>query len=531
MLPSAPTFESERATILLVDDRDANLITLQAVLERPEYHFVLAHSGEEALVAALRHDPAVVLLDVAMPTLDGFQTASLIRQRPSARHLPIIFVTGIMSDIEHVFRGYEAGAVDYLTKPFDPNAVRAKVAVFVELWRNRRAIERAAAAEKQLADALAASERRFAHLADMGFIGVFEQTRDGAITAANAAFLEMIGRSAVEVEAGRVTSHEHTPAECEAADEHVWKTLATTGVCKTYEKDFVRKDGRRLTALVGGVGNDTRFVGCALDVTALKEVAHERARNVRELQDCIRARDDFLSLASHELRSPLTPLMLRLDGLLGRVGSAGAACDAGALAEELRAMKRVATRVTQLVDNLLEASRMTVGRIPLQIEQLDLSLVVRDVIDRMRPELTRGGCELTLQAEKPVVGRWDRTRLEQIVGNLVSNAVKYGARAPIAIRVGWVGNAACFEIQDHGIGIPHEQHARIFERFERAAPARHYGGFGIGLWIVHQLVEAHGGRVRVESDPGDGACFTVELPPASAMREPDDSPYRFERTR
>jgi PAS domain S-box-containing protein len=514
------TPESERATILLVDDREANLGALRAALERPDYHFVLARSGEEALVAALKHDLAVVLLDVAMPVLDGFQTASLLRQRPSARHLPIIFVTGMMADVEHVFRGYEAGAVDYLTKPVDPNAVRAKVSAFVELWRHRRAIERAAAEEKRLADALAASEERFAHLADMGFIGVFEQTRDGTIAAANAAFLEMIGRSADEVGAGQVTSQEHTPVEFEAVDEYAWKTLATTGVCRRYEKEYVRKDGRRVTTLVGGVGNDTRFVGCALDVTALKEVARERAHIVRELQDSLRARDDFLSLASHELRSPLTPLMLRLDGLLARVENADATVKAGALAEELRAMKRAASRVTELVDTLLETSRMTVGRIPLEIEELNLSAVVRDVVDRMRPELARGCCGLTLQADDPVVGRWDRTRLEQIFGNLVSNAIKYGARAPIEIRVGWAGDAARFVIQDHGIGIPREQHARIFERFERATPARHYGGFGIGLWIVRRLVEAHGGTVRVESDPGDGACFTVELPPARAACEP-----------
>jgi PAS domain S-box-containing protein len=638
--------ELERATVLLVDDRKENLVALQAALERADYSFVHAHSGEGALVAVLKHDFAVVLLDVAMPGLDGFQTAALIRQRPGARHLPIIFVTAVMADVEHVFRGYQAGAVDYLTKPLDPHAVRAKVGTFVELWRDRRAIERASAAlrdaqrrermalealyqvtfeeapigighidlqgrwlrinerlaeilggpatevvqrrlsdllvpddrdrfdadvqqvvsgararargeyrfartdgrtawvnltvclirdvagrpmqlalmedmteEKRLAEALAASERRFEQLANMGFIGVFQQTRDGTIEAANTAFLKMIGCSAEDVQARRVSSHDHTPAEYSAVDEQAWKSLAATGVCNTYEKDYVCKDGRRITVLVGGFGNDTRFVGFALDVTAMKEVARERARIVRELQDSIRTRDDFLSLASHELRSPLTPLMLRLDGLLGRVESASATFEAEALAEELRAMKRVATRVTQLVDNLLDASRMTVGRVPLEIGEVDLSAVVRDVVDRLQPELARAGNRLTLDADGPVVGRWDHARLEQIVASLLSNAIKYGANAPIEIKLGWADDVARLEVRDHGIGVPREQQARIFDRFERAAPVRQYGGFGIGLWIVRRLVEAHGGTVRVESEPGAGARFTVELPRAPAAAQ------------
>jgi signal transduction histidine kinase len=162
---------------------------------------------------------------------------------------------------------------------------------------------------------------------------------------------------------------------------------------------------------------------------------------------------------------------------------------------------------------------MTVGHIPLEIENVDLSAVARDVVDHFRPELGEAGGRLTLQAVEPVVGRWDRTRLEQIVANLLSNAIKYGGNGPIEIRVGWAGKIARFEIQDHGIGIPREQQARIFERFERVAPVSNYGGFGTGLWIVRRLVEAHGGKVRVDSEPGAGARFTVELPATSADRQ------------
>jgi signal transduction histidine kinase len=206
--------------------------------------------------------------------------------------------------------------------------------------------------------------------------------------------------------------------------------------------------------------------------------------------------------------------MLRLDKLLDRAERGCATFDAAALTQELRSMKRAVTRVTELVDNLLETSRMTVGQIPLEIEDVDLSPVARDVVDRLGPELARAGSRLTMHADQPVVGRWDPTRLEQIVANLLSNAIKYGASAPIEVRVGWAGQVARFEIQDHGIGIHPEQQERIFCRFERAAPVRHYAGLGVGLWTVRRLVEAHGGTVRVESESGAGARFTVELPPA-----------------
>ena len=369
--------------------------------------------------------------------------------------------------------------------------------------------------KKRLADALAASELRFARLAEMGFVGVFEESRDGTIEAANAAFLCMIGRSANEVRERRVSLPDMTPEEHRAADEEAWKALATTGVCPTYEKDYVRQDGRRITVLVGGVGNDTRFVACAFDVTAFKDVVRERARVVRELEDSIRTRDDFLSLAAHELRTPLTPLRILLDNLLRRVRGSSAPLVPSAIADDLASMKRATSRLTQLVDNLLEASRVTVGRIPLELEDLDLSATVRDVVDRMRLEIERAHSPVALRADTLVVGRWDRARMEQIVANLLSNAIKYGANTPIEICVETHDGRARLVVQDHGIGIAPEHQTRVFDRFERAAPVRQYGGFGIGLWIVRKLVEASGGTVRVDSRPGEGARFTVELPLAT----------------
>ena len=177
---------------------------------------------------------------------------------------------------------------------------------------------------------------------------------------------------------------------------------------------------------------------------------------------------------------------------------------------------RQTRRLTRLIENLLDVSRVATGRLALRSESLDLAGVAADVADYVRLEAANAGCELRLHAPEPVVGVWDRARLEQILSNLLSNAMKYGAGAPIEIAVERLDDFARLTVRDHGIGIAPENLDRIFARFERAASARHYGGLGLGLYITRELVEAHGGRIVVRSQPGDGATFTVLLPARSA---------------
>ncbi|MDI1477312.1 GAF domain-containing sensor histidine kinase [Polyangium sp. y55x31] len=236
----------------------------------------------------------------------------------------------------------------------------------------------------------------------------------------------------------------------------------------------------------------------------------------RQLQEAVRLRDEFLSIASHELRTPIASLQLMVQALTRGVVSPTpeATLRAFGLAE------RQIARLTRLVEELLEVSRIQAGRLSFQFESLDLVAVVREVVQRFEIEFARVRCPLSFRFHQPVMGFWDRSKLEQVVTNLLSNALKFGAGKPIEITVEeappGIGRLV---VTDHGIGIPPDRIARIFERFERAVPAQAYGGLGLGLYIVRSIVDALGGTVRAESVLGSGSTFTVELPcagPSSA---------------
>lgn len=252
-------------------------------------------------------------------------------------------------------------------------------------------------------------------------------------------------------------------------------------------------------------------------------LAIDNARLYREAQEAIRARDEFLSIASHELRTPLTPLRLQVQALRRALATPDRFDPrrlAAKLEGKLEMMERQVDRLGALVANLLDISRLAAHRLDLRLEALDLRAVVEDAVARARDDARRSGVELRLAAGPPLRGRWDRVRLEQVVANLLSNAVKYGAGAPVDVEVlaGPGAEEARLVVRDRGIGIAPEDQRRIFQRFERAVSERHYGGFGLGLWIGRQVVEAMGGTIEVESAIGQGATFTVRLPLAPAGR-------------
>lgn len=243
------------------------------------------------------------------------------------------------------------------------------------------------------------------------------------------------------------------------------------------------------------------------DLGRLIVAAIDTGRLYRRAQESLRLRDDFLSIASHELKTPLTSLMLQSESL--RASAAKATPEN--VARKADAIRRNVERLSRLVATLLDLSRITAGRLDIQREDVDLVEVVTDVMSRFEDEARRAGCELRLDAPAPVTGRWDRLRLDQVVTNLLANAVKYGPGKPVDVRVEKRLDSVRLLIRDRGIGISDADQKRIFERFERAVSDRNYGGFGLGLWIVRRIVEAMGGTIHVESAPGEGATFTVEL--------------------
>ncbi len=252
------------------------------------------------------------------------------------------------------------------------------------------------------------------------------------------------------------------------------------------------------------------------DVTERRRAEAERVRLCQEAEEAVRLRDEFLSIASHELKTPLTPMSLKLQSLARGLESEDASPLATRLAKDVAVMRRQVKRLSDLVNELLDVSRITTGQMKLQVEELDLSALVREVASRLEPEAERAGCSLRFEAGTPVVGLWDALRLEQVLSNLISNAIKYGPGKPIQLSVGRNGNRARLSVRDGGIGIAQEAQHRIFQRFERAVSERHYGGLGLGLYVTQQIVQAMGGTVTVESQPGLGATFHVELPLASS---------------
>jgi signal transduction histidine kinase/HAMP domain-containing protein len=274
-----------------------------------------------------------------------------------------------------------------------------------------------------------------------------------------------------------------------------------------------------------GVPYGPRDLALAQELAWRASIAVDNARLYRQAQDTIRLREEFLSVASHELHTPLTPLQLQLQTLKRALATRGSATSSE-LTLKLESALRQVKRLSRLVDDLLDVSRITAGRLSLQREEMDLAELTRELVERFGEQAEAAGCAVHIDAPGLVSGAWDCFRLEQVLVNLLSNALKYGAGRPVDIQVVADGGLATWSIRDQGIGIAPEHLQRIFGRFERAVSARAYGGLGLGLFIAHQMVHAHGGTLRVWSQPGAGSTFTVTLPQHPHLDAGEASPVR-----
>jgi signal transduction histidine kinase/FixJ family two-component response regulator len=489
--------------ILLVDDRDENLLALEAVLASPQYRLIRTTSGQQALDYLAKNDCAVILLDVQMPVMDGFETARRIRSEPRTREIPIIFITAIHREDQYLQAGYEAGAVDFLTKPFDISALRSKVAVFVDLYLKTRKL---LAQEKQISEfKLKMSDDRLRRVINHASVMLWSVDCAGIFTLCEGRGYRdldpatLVGKNAFEVFAGnpnlcanirRSLKGETFIGEIQQGDE--W-----------YEVHHA--------PLYSPEGELNGVIGVALEISIRKKAE-------AEMQEALHIRNEFISIASHELKTPLTPLRLQLQLLKrqAKLQSTGqiAVCD---IVGKLDMAESQIVRLTRLVDDLLDVSRMSNHRLSVYREDLDLVSVIREVVERFSEQARIAGCVINLQGEATVAGRWDRMRMEQIMTNLVSNAIKYGSPKPVDILIEQKDGAVQVTVKDRGIGISAENLDRVFERFERAVEGNQFSGLGLGLYIVRQLVEAHNGRVWASSVPHEGSSFVFTMPcfPAS----------------
>jgi PAS domain S-box-containing protein len=482
-----------KTPILVVDDREEDLLAITAVLVGEDYELVTARSGHEALLKVLATNFAVILLDVHLPDIDGFEVATIIKQRERSRHTPILFLTADENDSLGIYKAYSVGAVDYLAKPMDPDVVRAKVGIFADLYRKDQRI-------RSQADALRlVAERRYQNLSEAVPEIVLSAEADGTTTHVNRRWTEYTG-SAPEVAHGKLWldgAHHDDATEIEPR----WRAALTGRQELSGELRLQRHDGvwrwhryHVVPELDGGtlVG----WIGTFSDCDDLKQA--------------VRARDEFLSIASHELRTPLTALQLQLQAIEGRIQSSATT----RVLERLDTALRQTRRLERLIENLLDVSRIATGQMRLDREHVDLGSTVAEVLERLGEHAHRAGCPLSVRCASGVTGEWDHLRLEQVITNLVVNAIQYAPGAPIEISVDNLGESARLQVRDHGAGISSADAERIFGRFERAVSARAIGGLGMGLYISRQIVEAHHGKITVESQPGDGATFIIDLPRA-----------------
>ena len=535
---------NEKASILLVDDSPEKLLALETALEDLGQKLVRALSGREALRHLLHQEFAVIILDVNMPGMDGFETADLIRQRKSFDQTPIIFVTAFTDEI-HAARGYKLGAVDFISQPVIPDVLRTKVSVFVELFQKNRQVRRQAESLERRATQLhkltAASlsinraltlEQTLSVVADAArdIIGtelaVAQVSADLKLESVNEVVSLADQPSSVDPErleralsqlASKVRElnkpRRLTPDELVshlAANAPGTEELGTGGWLAA---PFTSRDGRNIGALQvlhkhhGTLTDDDEAL--LVQLAQFASISSENALLARE-SEVNRIKDEFLATLSHELRTPLTAILgwttlLRDASMVQKIGHG------------LDVIERNARSQTKLIDDLLDVSRIRTGKITINRESVSVAPLVRAVVEAGQPSATAASINLVFESDNDELAVFgDPERLRQVVANLVSNALKFtpkGGRIGVSLRR--VGNTVQVGVTDTGAGISRAFLPFVFDRFRQAdsSSTRSHGGLGLGLTIVRHIAEAHGGSVVAESaGEGYGATFTVSLP-------------------
>ena len=578
----------EKINILMVDDSATNLLALEAILQAPDRNLVSASSGEDALRYLLTNEVAVILMDVYMPGLDCLETAELIRGRDKSRNIPIIFLTADSTGGRHLSRGYSLGAVDYIVKPIEPDILRSKVAVFVELFKKTQEVKQQAELLREknlelenanlarlnmlieLGQELASERDPYRVLesfcksarqiidAEESAVGVLNGNSDSLRYFFRCSAVEQNGSGngisrVIKKALDQVISQKGT-VRLNESDQLLQDDVTTSAtirsflgapifsaarVCgwvymlnKSNAGEFSEADERLAATLATQVAiayeNATLYTDAQLHATKLQlEIAERKQAEVQraemlvreqaaraEAEQANRTKDEFLATLSHELRTPLTAILgwshLVRTGKLEPVQ----------LARALETIERNARSQSQLIDDLLDVSRIITGKLQIEPRAVDLGSIIEGAVEAVRPSFEAKSIKVKTTIEPEAVVMGDANRLQQVFWNLLSNAVKFTPESGmVRIEAKRIPPVVRVSVSDTGIGIKPEFLPFIFDRFRQAdgSTTRVHGGLGLGLSIVKHLVQMHNGRVQVHSDgQNQGAVFSVEFPLASA---------------
>ncbi len=548
-----------RANILLVDDRPENLLALEALLEPLDANTVRANSGDEALKRILAQDFAVILLDVQMPGLNGFETAKLIKAREKSRFIPIIFLTAISKDEQFVFEGYSVGAVDYMFKPFPPDVLRSKVAVFIDLHRKQEQLkeqeQRLRESERRElelrhASTLRESEARMAEVVGSAMDAIIMFDDGQRINMFNTAAERLFSCTAEEA-MGRPIGDFLPPGFKREYLENICAASARNGAENGAGQEFLTPEVESFTGLRAGgekipleasvscldLPGAKMYTLIARDVTerhAAEKALRTQAESLKssaaelsalndelqfrqaELEKAMSARNRFYASMSHELRTPINAIIgyntLMLDHIYGALNE-----------KQQRGIERThkaAKHLLELVNDILDLSKIEAGKMEVDLQEVEFPHLVEDLFVTVQPLADEKGSPLSLTMEggpRRIIS--DPRRLRQILINLLSNAIKFGEGKPIEV-VCRPAEDAQFEIAviDQGQGIPPEDVARIFDEFvqltrpKRPQQGPQQEGTGLGLPISRGLAKLLGGTLQVDSKPGEGSKFRLVVP-------------------
>jgi len=563
-----------KVNILIVDDRPDKLLAHETILAELNQNLVRATSGREALRCLLKQDFAVILLDVNMPGMDGFETAAMIRQRPRSATTPIIFISAVNDKDTHVSRGYSLGAVDYILTPVVPEILRAKLAVFVDLYKKTEQIKRQAEERAVFFREQAARAEAEARQEQLGFLAeasnVLAASLDFERTFENLAFL-IVPRLAdfcliqIADEDGALqqvavaqripqekTEHSDRGASsllvqaAQRAGAQTYKTRKSLLFCEIderilealfaaeAERNSIEQSG--LSALiVVPISARGRVLGvitlmyltedrpCGENELALAEELGQRAalalenaqlykaaqKALSEAERANHAKDRFLAMLSHELRTPLTPVLTSILEVESEEHISPEVRDS------LQVIRRNVELEARLIDDLLDLTRISKGKLQLSLEYVDAHVLLRSALDICQSEIKNKKLRVETELDATKVNlRADPARLQQIFWNLIKNAVKFTPkRGQLTLRTSdEVDGRLRVSITDTGIGIDSETLPKVFNAFEQGERSG-TGGLGLGLAITKALVETHGGQITAESaGEGRGATFTASFP-------------------